>query len=381
MKFMHLSDLHIGKRVNEFSMIEDQKHILSEIITMIKEEKPDGLLLAGDIYDKSIPTIEGVNLFDEFLTTVSSLKTPVYIVSGNHDSAERLNFGGRIMEAQKVYIAGVFQGELKKVTVSDEFGPLNIYLLPFVKPAMVTPYYEEIETYEDAVRAIIEHTKINTEERNVLVAHQFIISGSQTPERSDSELESIGGLDQIDASVFEPFDYVALGHLHGAQRIGRDTIRYAGSPLKYSFSEVKQKKSVTMVTLGEKGDVSYELKPLVPIRDMRVIKGPIDELLNPENYTKGNTSDYIQATLTDEGNLVDAIGRMRTVYPNIMRLDFENSMTRKNENAKTAATDVQKKNPMELFKEFFVAQNNVEMDEKQEEIMTRLLNRLEGEDE
>lgn len=378
---MHLSDLHIGKRVNEFSMIEDQKHILSEIITMIKEEKPDGLLLAGDIYDKSIPTIEGVNLFDEFLTTVSSLKTPVYIVSGNHDSAERLNFGGRIMEAQKVYIAGVFQGELKKVTVSDEFGPLNIYLLPFVKPAMVTPYYEEIETYEDAVRAIIEHTKINTEERNVLVAHQFIISGSQTPERSDSELESIGGLDQIDASVFEPFDYVALGHLHGAQRIGRDTIRYAGSPLKYSFSEVKQKKSVTMVTLGEKGDVSYELKPLVPIRDMRVIKGPIDELLNPENYTKGNTSDYIQATLTDEGNLVDAIGRMRTVYPNIMRLDFENSMTRKNENAKTAATDVQKKNPMELFKEFFVAQNNVEMDEKQEEIMTRLLNRLEGEDE
>ncbi len=381
MKFMHLSDLHIGKRVNEFSMIEDQKHILSEIITMIKEEKPDGLLLAGDIYDKSIPTIEGVNLFDEFLTTVSSLKTPVYIVSGNHDSAERLNFGGRIMEAQKVYIAGVFQGELKKVTVSDEFGPLNIYLLPFVKPAMVTPYYEEIETYEDAVRAIIEHTKINTEERNVLVAHQFIISGSQTPERSDSELESIGGLDQIDASVFEPFDYVALGHLHGAQRIGKDTIRYAGSPLKYSFSEVKQKKSVTMVTLGEKGDVSYELKPLVPIRDMRVIKGPIDELLNPKNYTKGNTSDYIQATLTDEGNLVDAIGRMRTVYPNIMRLDFENSMTRKNENAKTAATDVQKKNPMELFKEFFVAQNNVEMDEKQEEIMTRLLNRLEGEDE
>lgn len=381
MKFMHLSDLHIGKRVNEFSMIEDQKHILSEIITMIKEEKPDGLLLAGDIYDKSIPTIEGVNLFDEFLTTVSSLKTPVYIVSGNHDSAERLNFGGRIMEAQKVYIAGVFQGELKKVTVSDEFGPLNIYLLPFVKPAMVTPYYEEIETYEDAVRAIIEHTKINTEERNVLVAHQFIISGSQTPERSDSELESIGGLDQIDASVFEPFDYVALGHLHGAQRIGKDTIRYAGSPLKYSFSEVKQKKSVTMVTLGEKGDVSYELKPLVPIRDMRGIKGPIDELLNPKNYTKGNTSDYIQATLTDEGNLVDAIGRMRTVYPNIMRLDFENSMTRKNENAKTAATDVQKKNPMELFKEFFVAQNNVEMDEKQEEIMTRLLNRLEGEDE
>ncbi|MDO5291900.1 MAG: exonuclease SbcCD subunit D [bacterium] len=380
MKFMHLSDLHIGKRVNEFSMIEDQKHILNEILEMIKEEKPDGLIIAGDVYDKSIPTVEGVTLFDGFLTSVSALKTPVYIVSGNHDSAERLNFGGRIMEAQKVYIAGVFEGELKKVTVTDEHGPLNIYLLPFVKPAMVTPYHPEIETYEEAVKAIIEHANVDTSERNLLVAHQFIICGNQTPIRSDSELESIGGLDQIDASVFEPFDYVALGHLHGAQKIGRESIRYAGSPIKYSFSEVRQKKSVTMVTMGKKGEVSYELKPLTPLKDMRVIKGPIEELLNPEYYTQANTNDYIQATLTDEENIVDAIGRLRTVYPNIMRLDFENSMTKNNENARTMATDVQKKNPMELFKEFFTAQNNVDMNEKQEEIMTRLLNRLEGEE-
>lgn len=379
MKLMHLSDLHIGKRVNEFSMIEDQTYILNEILTMMEEEKLDGLMIAGDVYDKSIPTIEGVNLFDEFLTKTAALNVPVYLISGNHDSADRINFGGRIMEARQIYIAGVFDGTLKQVTVQDEYGPLHIYMLPFVKPAMVTPYYEGVETYEEAVKSIIEGTNINTKERNILIAHQFVRSGGTMPEQSESELESIGGLDQMDASIFEPFDYVALGHLHGPQRIGRDTIRYAGSPLKYSFSEVKQKKSVTMVTVGEKGDVSYELKPLVPLRDMRIIKGPIDALTDPENYKKGNTEDYIQATLTDEGNIVDAIGRLRTVYPNIMKLEFENSMSRINENAKTSASDVQKKNPLELFEEFFLSQNNVELEEKQRDILMEVLEKLEVE--
>lgn len=379
MKLMHLSDLHIGKRVNEFSMIEDQTYILNQILKMMEEERPDGLMIAGDVYDKSIPTIEGVNLFDDFLTKTAALSIPVYLISGNHDSADRINFGGRLMEARQVYISGIFDGTLKKVTTEDEYGPLHIYMLPFVKPAMVTPYHPEVETYEDAVKAIIDAAGVNQKERNVLIAHQFVRSQSTLPEQSDSELESIGGLDQIDASVFDPFDYVALGHLHGPQRIGRDTIRYAGSPLKYSFSEVKQNKSVTMVTIGEKGDITYELKPLTPLRDMRVIKGPIDALTDPKNYSKENTQDYIQATLTDEGNIVDAIGRLRTVYPNIMKLDFENSRSKLNENAKTSASDVQKKNPLELFEEFYLSQNNVELEQEQREILQELLEKLEGE--
>ncbi len=379
MKFIHLSDLHIGKRVNEFSMIEDQTYILKEILQIMEEERPDGLLIAGDIYDKSIPTIEGINLFDEFLTSVVRLGIPVYAISGNHDSADRLNFGGRIMEANHVYMTGVFDGTLKKVTMQDEHGPVNVYMLPFVKPAMVTPYYSEVESYEDAVKAIIDGTEIDTSERNILVAHQFVRSGTMLPEQSESELESIGGLDQMDASIFESFDYVALGHLHGPQRIGRDTIRYAGSPLRYSFSEVKQNKSVTVVSLGEKGNVSFELIPLHPMRDMRVIKGPITALTAKETYMQGNREDYIHAILTDEDNIVDAIGRLRSVYPNIMKLEFENSMSKVNENAKTSASDVQKKNPMELFEEFFVSQNNVELKPEQKEIMRRVLERLEGE--
>lgn len=263
--------------------------------------------------------------------------------------------------------------------MQDEHGPVNVYMLPFVKPAMVTPYYSEVESYEDAVKAIIDGTEIDTSERNILVAHQFVRSGTMLPEQSESELESIGGLDQMDASIFESFDYVALGHLHGPQRIGRDTIRYAGSPLRYSFSEVKQNKSVTVVSLGEKGNVSFELIPLHPMRDMRVIKGPITALTAKETYMQGNREDYIHAILTDEDNIVDAIGRLRSVYPNIMKLEFENSMSKVNENAKTSASDVQKKNPMELFEEFFVSQNNVELKPEQKEIMRRVLERLEGE--
>lgn len=379
MKFIHVSDLHIGKRVNEFSMIEDQKVILQQITQIVEEQKPDGVLLAGDIYDKSIPSVEGVNLFDRFLTELYQLGTAVFLVSGNHDGAERLNFGTKIMEENKVYLAGVYQGEMKKITMEDEYGELNVYLLPFVKPGMVTPYFPEVETYEQAVDAIVKATQVDTSKRNVLVAHQFVVHGQTSPMCCDSEQESIGGIDHIDAKIFEPFDYVALGHLHQAQKIGRDTIRYAGSPLKYSFSEVKHKKSVTMVTLGKKGEVSYELLPLIPVRDMREIKGPIDALIDPINYTKANTNDYIHATLTDEDNIIDAIGRLRTVYPNVMRLDFENSRTAANEGAKTRASDVTKKNPMELFEEFYENQNNTKMSETQAEIMRGLLERLVGE--
>ncbi len=377
MKFLHLSDLHIGKRVNEFSMIPDQKVILQQIIEIVENEKPEAVVIAGDVYDKSIPTVEGVNLFDDFLTELSNLQVKVMLVSGNHDSADRLNYGGRIMESKGIYIAGTFTSTVKCVELEDEDGIVNFYLLPFIKPAMLPDTFTGIETYQDAVKAVLQATEVNTSNRNVLVAHQFIVAGSESPERCESELETLGGLDQIDVTVFDDFDYVALGHLHGPQRIGRDTVRYAGSPLKYSFSEAKQKKSVTMVTMGEKGQVSYELIPLTPARDMVEIKGPIHALIDP----KYRTENYIHATLTDEENIVDAIGMLRNIYPNIMRLDFENSRTANRENAKMAAHDVQAKSPLQLFNEFYEMQNNQPMNDKEMTIMSELLDRLAGDKE
>ncbi len=374
MKFLHLSDLHIGKRVNEFSMIEDQNHILQQIIDIVEKEKPQAVVIAGDVYDKSIPSVEAVTLFDKFLTRLSALKIAILIVSGNHDSADRLDYGGRIMEHNNIHIAGVFGGEVKHIELQDEYGAIDFYLLPFIKPAIVTPYFPEVDSYQDALEAVIEATPIDVLKRNVLVAHQFIISGGERPERSESELESLGGMDQIDASVFKDFDYVALGHLHGPQRIGRDTIRYAGSPLKYSFSEVKQRKSVTMVTLSEKGKVSYELLPLHPIRDMREVEGEINQLVDLKNYT----TDYIHVTLTDEENLVDPMGRLRVVYPNIMKLDFRNSRTAVKEHSKMAAKDVKSKTPLQLFNEFYEMQNNQPMNDQELSIMTKLLEGLAG---
>lgn len=381
MKLLHTSDLHIGKRVNEFSMIEDQEYILNEMLKIVDEEKPQGILMAGDIYDKGVPSVEAVTLFDWFLTELHRRKLAIFIVSGNHDSSERINFGGRIMEENQIHIAGTFRGQLDKVTLMDEHGPLNIYLLPFIKPAMVRRFYpdDKIETYEEAVKAILKASHINPSERNILVAHQFITSGDREPERSDSESISLGGLDNIDASVFDDFDYVALGHIHGPQRIGRDTVRYAGSPLKYSFSEVKQIKSVTMVDMGEKGMVNYTKIPLIPSKDMRVIKGPIEALLDPVNYSKANTLDYIHATITNEEEIYDAIGKLRSVYPNIMRLDFENSKTMWNADAKLAAVDVEQKSSMELFEEFYEKQNNVKMTDKQHRIMQNLFEEMAGE--
>ncbi len=376
MKLMHLSDLHIGKRVNEFSMIEDQKYILEEILKIVDSEKPDGVLIAGDVYDKSLPSVDGVTLFDDFLSGLHKQKVAVFIVSGNHDSAERINFASRIMEQNKIYIAGTFDGNMPKIRMKDEYGPVNVYLLPFVKPAMVRPYYPDVESYHDAVASIIGNTPINEAERNVLVAHQFITAGEATPERTDSENISIGGIDNIDASVFDPFDYVALGHLHGPQRIGRDEIRYAGSPLKYSFSEARQKKSLTMVELAEKGKVSFEKIPLVPLRDMREIKGPLEKLLDPEVYSKANTLDYIHATLTDEEEIYDAIGKIRSVYPNVMKLDFENSRMERRQETETAAMDIVSKNPLELFEEFFINQNNNPMKEEQREMMVKLFDTI-----
>ena len=359
-------------------MIEDQEYILKQILSIVDEQKPDGIMIAGDIYDKSIPTEEGVALFDSFLTQLHSKQLDIFIVSGNHDSSERINFGGKIMGQNGIHILGTFQGELEKVTLQDELGEVNIYLLPFVKPAMVNRYFPGVNTYQEAVAAVMEHSEVDKESRNVLVAHQFITSGEAVPERCDSEQISVGGLDNVDTAVFEAFDYVALGHLHGAQRIGRDTIRYSGSPLKYSFSEANHIKSVTMVELKEKGNLEMTKLPLIPIRDMRQIKGPIAALTDSKFYSQANPQDYIHAILTDEEEIYDAIGKLRSVYPNIMRLDFENSKSVYQENLKLAAEAVEQKSPLELFEEFFMNQNNNPLSEQQREFMMKLLNDSEG---
>lgn len=379
MKLLHISDLHIGKRVNEFNMIEDQEYILEQILKIIEENKPDSILIAGDIYDKSQPSAEAVELLDEFLTELSALELPVFMISGNHDSPERLNFGSRIMKKSGLHIAGVFDGALQRVSLEDEHGPVNIYLLPFLKPAMVKPYTEEpAESYDEAVRAVISAAGINTSERNILLAHQFVVDGPLQPQRSESESVSAGGLDSVDVSAFDAFDYVALGHLHRPQSIGRDTVRYAGSPLKYSFSEARHQKAATFVELGEKGEIAIGKRPLIPLRDLREIKGPIAELLRTGKEEPENAEDYIHAILTDEEEIYDAIGQLREVYPNLMALDFDNSRTRAMSSQTAASGDVAIRRPMDLFAEFYQIQNNSELNPEQTGFMERIFEEAGG---
>lgn len=380
MKLLHIADLHIGKRVNEFNMIEDQKYILEQILRITAKEKPDGVLIAGDVYDKSQPSAEAVELLDEFLTRLTAFGQPVFMISGNHDSPERLSFGSRIMQKNGLHIAGVFDGTLQKVALEDKHGVVNIYLLPFIKPAMVKPFYEQlIESYDQAVQTVISAAEINTQKRNVLLAHQFVVNGVQQPELSESESISVGGLDNVDASAFDVFDYVALGHLHRPQRIGRDSVRYGGSPLKYSFSEARHQKSVTLIELGVKGELSINQLPLTPLHDMREIKGPITELLRIGREEPENAEDYIHATLTDDDEIYDAIGQLRQVYPNLMVLDFENSRISKIAYSQIAASDdFARKSPIDLFASFYQLQNNNELTPEQIQVLERIFEQAGG---
>lgn len=365
MKFIHLSDLHIGKRVNDFSMIDDQRYILDEIVEITKNEKTDAVIIAGDVYDKSVPPAEAVSLFDSFLNNLARLDVNIFIISGNHDSAERVAFGSKIMEKGGIYISPVFDGEVKKIGLKDEFGNINIYLLPFVKSATVKPFFEDKEILDtnSAVKAVIESLDINKEERNIIVSHQFITGA----ERSESEEIYVGGVDNVDVSIFDEFDYVALGHIHRPQSMGRETVRYCGTPLKYSFSEIGHKKSVTVLDMKEKGNMEIETVPLKPIRDMRHIKGTYDFLTERKNYEKTNTEDYLRVTLLDENEVYDAIGRLRTIYPNIMRIDYENSRSSM-DNEMSSADITAKKTPIEFFEEFFELQNNRSLSDSQRKL-------------
>lgn len=371
MKIIHLADLHIGKRVNEFSMINDQKYILNQILEIIDKEKPDAVIIAGDVYDKQVPSIEAVELLDSFISDISKRKTTTFIISGNHDSAERLAFGSSLMAMGKIYISPVYNGKISKYTLKDDFGSANFYLLPFVKPNHVKRFFpdEKIESYTDAIKVVIDNLKLDTSEINILIAHQFVTGASRT----ESEEISVGGLDNVDASVFEDFDYVALGHIHRPQKIGTERIRYCGTPLKYSFSEVNDTKSVSIIEINSKEDFNLRMIPLIPKRDMRKIRGTYEELTTKNSYENTNTDDYIHVTLTDEFNVADAIQKLRVIYKNIMKLEYDNMRTRESRKINLDDMVIENKNPLEIFSEFYKLQNNKEMNDEQKEIIKRIM--------
>lgn len=381
MKLLHLADLHIGKRVYEYSMLEEQKAALLQAFRMAKEHAVDAVLIAGDVYDKTIPTVEGVKLFDTFLTALKEKKIPTFIISGNHDSAERLSFGRHLFENAEIYMSGTYEEEILKKTLTDEFGEVDIYLLPFLKPQQieVAEGEEKPQDYTEAIKLVLSRLNINKNNRNVLLAHQFVGGGSVEPERADSETQSVGGVDMVDYRVFEDFDYVALGHLHGAQHVGRETVRYAGSPVKYSFSEARQVKSATLITLGKKEDalaatdITIEKLPFMPVHDMREIKGTLEQLTSPEVLAESDTQDYMHITLTDEEEIYDVFGKLRAVYPNLMALDFDNSRTRAEGAVALAGEAMREKTTMELFREFFEKQAGAELNPMQEQILTDII--------
>ncbi len=370
MKLIHLSDLHLGKRVNEISMLEDQEYILTQIIQIIDGEQPNAVLIAGDVYDKSVPSAEAVTLFDDFLCRLAKRNLPVLIISGNHDSPERLAFGGRLMEGAGVHLSPVYSGSVSPVTLSDQYGEVHFWLLPFIKPAHVRRFFpdEPVESYTDAIRTAIRHMAVDTATRNLLLTHQFV-TGAQTCE---SEELSVGGSDNVDASVFNCFDYVALGHLHGPQNIGSNRIRYCGTPLKYSFSEANHYKSVTVVELGAKGELQVHTVPLTPRHDLREISGTFAELTDRTYSSTTAADDYLHIILTDEEDVPEALGRLRVIYPNIMRLSYDNTRTRSSQ-VIGSAEQVQSRSPLDLFEELYQIQNNQPMSEVQRAFTQELI--------
>lgn len=376
MKFVHLSDFHLGKRVNGYSMIEDQKYILLKILNVIDEQKAEAVVIAGDVYDKPIPPTEAVQLFDDFLFRLVERNLQILVISGNHDSPERIAFGSRFMDKSGVHMSQVYNGKNDLVVLKDKYGKVNFYMLPFVKPSNVRRFFEdeEINTYTDAVRVAVSHMNVNKKARNVIITHQFV-TGAQ---RSESETIAVGGTDNVDSYVFDDFDYVALGHIHGPQNVGKNTVRYCGTPLKYSFSEISHKKSVTVVEMKEKGNVKVSTVELTPKLDMREIKGTYEELTFKKNYENTNTEDYLHIILTDEEDVADAVAKLRCVYPNLMKLDYDNTRTR-NSLALTQAEETEKKSDTELLSEFFEKQNGKPLSDEQLEYAANLFEQIKEE--
>ena len=382
MKFFHLADLHLGKRVNGFPMIEDQKIILDQILELADTEHPDAVVIAGDVYDKSIPSVEAVNLMDDFLVELVRRKLQVFDISGNHDSAERVSYGGRVMEQSGIHISPRISG-CGPIRLDDQYGPLYIYLIPYIHPSVVREAYpeEKVTDWTQAMEVLIRNAHVDPAARNIAVAHQYVTASGVRPEECDSEQKHIGGLDNVDYSVFDAFDYVALGHLHGPQRIGRDTVRYAGSPLKYSFSEEKHKKSVTLVEIKEKGQVEYRQLPLVPARDFKTLRGTFSEVMSPGFTAPLSAEDYYRIILTDEQDVDQALARLRKYfYKNLMDLEYDNTRTRTQSDI-DAWEEALEKEPIEVLQELFLKQNGTAMNDFQTQTAARLIEEIWGADQ
>lgn len=382
MKFFHLADLHLGKRVNGFPMIEDQKIILDQILELADTEHPDAVVIAGDVYDKSIPSVEAVNLMDDFLVELVRRKLQVFVISGNHDSAERVSYGGRVMEQSGIHISPRISG-CGPIRLDDQYGPLYIYLIPYIHPSVVREAYpeEKVTDWTQAMEVLIRNAHVDPAARNIAVAHQYVTASGARPEECDSEQKHIGGLDNVDYSVFDAFDYVALGHLHGPQRIGRDTVRYAGSPLKYSFSEEKHKKSVTLVEIKEKGQVEYRQLPLVPARDFKTLRGTFGEVMSPGFTAPLSAEDYYRIILTDEQDVDQALARLRKYfYKNLMDLEYDNTRTRTQSDI-DAGEEALEKEPIEVLQELFLKQNGTAMNDFQTQTAARLIEEIWGADQ
>ena len=370
MNFLHISDLHLGLRLYEASLIDDQRYILEEIKKICEEKKVHALVIAGDIYDKGIPTAEAVELFDEFLSYLMKKGIAVLSVAGNHDSGRRISFGRKIMEKSGIYMEGTYKGTIKKAVFEDEYGKINFYLLPFIKPASVREYFPDADTFDKAIKAVIENENINTEERNIMVSHQFVTGKGIDVERSESETIYVGGVENVDASAYRAFDYTALGHIHKRQNIGK-TIVYSGTPLKYSFSEASQTKTAVLVEIKEKGNINIENIPLKPMRDMRRVEGFLKDI--EENAT--DRDDYIYAVLKDE-NILNAMEKLREIYPNTLRLEFwqEKKITAEEERESLKGLGFG-----ELFERFFERQNGTKLNENEKNAAYEIYKKIGGE--
>ena len=382
MKILHCADLHLGRCLLEESLILEQRYILDEIIKIVSTHHVDVVLICGDVYDKSVPSIEAVRLFSQFLTSLYHMNVKVFVIAGNHDSKDRLSFGNELFIDNGVYIEGLFDGNLRCVTLNDEYGSINIYMLPFVKPADVRLHFPDvdIQSYDDAIRCIIKHSTIDKSKRNIIMVHQFVTGNSVNVERCDSETISLGGVDNVDVSNFDSFDYVAMGHVHGAQKLIKETVRYAGSPLKYSFSEVFQKKSLPLIEIKEKNNIHVDLIPLTPLHDMRKIKGKLNDLISQDIASFGDVNDYLHVVLTDEDYVIDAIGKLRKVYPNVLKIDYDNERTKDNINLKNSVSgDVTKRSELDIFKEFYMNQNHIELDDDRIKILENIIKDIKNE--
>ena len=379
MKLFHISDLHLGKRLNEFSLIDDQKYILDQILKLSDELKPEGIIIAGDIYDRAAPSAEAINLFSSFLTRISERKLKFFAISGNHDSPERVSYGGKILKNAGLYFSDSYDGKICPITLSDEFGEINFYLLPFVRPAVVRACADEeakIDSFNDAVEYAVKCMNVNPKKRNVLVAHQYVTGAAS----SGSEESIVGGLDNIEASLFDDFDYVALGHIHGAQSVKRDAVRYSGTPLKYSLSEVNHKKTITVIELKEKGNIEISEVPLEPLHDLVELRGTYDNLSNQKFDVPAKNDDYIKIILTDEIENYDALSKLRHRFPNLLALEYDNARTRFS-GMVSIDEKVQEKSPVQLVEDLYKKQMNAALTDEQRKYLLERINEIwEGEE-